>query len=201
MEERVLEELLAILKGGVHLSPQSLVFVAIGVLLTSAVGTYLAEKLKGVATKEDIADITRKVEEVRASFGAQEAAREQQYRLQLAALDKRLAVHQEAYARWRKLLFSVYDPEVGNIVADNQKWLDNNCLYLALEAMEAFVAAQGAAWVHKDILRTDSPDHEAKVLANWEKIDTCGDKIRACVGMPPIGRIPGDPTATAQQGG
>ena len=200
MEQRVLEELLALLKTGVGLSPTSLVLVTVSVLVTSAIGAYLAEKFKGVATKEDVAAITRKVEEVRAAFGAQEAAREQQYRLQLAALDKRLAVHQEAYARWRRLFFSVYRPEVGNVVAENQTWLDQNCLYLAREAADAFVAAQGAAWIHSNLLQGETP--AADVQANWDKIESCGDKIRAAVGLPSIGTVPGlDERIRAEQGG
>jgi len=185
MEAKVLEELLAVLKGGVALSPQSLALVAVGVLVTSGVGAYLAEKLKGVATKEDIADITRKVEEVRDSFSARGAAREQQYRLQLAAIDKRLEVHQEAYGRWRRLLFAVHRPDVGNVVAENQTWFDSNRLYLSREAANAFSAAQGAAWIHSDLLGARDPG----VQENWEKIETCGDKIADSVGLPPIGRI------------
>jgi hypothetical protein len=187
----VLEELLALLKGGVGLSPASLVLIAVVALATSGIGAYLAEKFRGVATKEDVADITRLVEAVREAFGAREAAREQQYRLQLAALDKRLAVHQEAYARWRRLFFAVHHPEeVGQLVSDNQRWLDDNCLYLAREAEDAFVSAQGAAWLYRDLLAAEGPT-SALVKESWEKVETCGAKIRAAVGLPPIGVVPG----------
>ncbi len=94
--------------------------------LIEQLGSYLAERGKNLATKEDVADITRKVEEVRAVFAKDEAEREQRYRLQLAALDKRLAVHQEAYTRWHRLWNAVHTDEITDVVIENRTWFHEN---------------------------------------------------------------------------
>jgi hypothetical protein len=75
--------------------------------------TYLNEKAKNLAKIEDIEGITRKIEDVKHEYMSQiqglshqnslilEQARGQ-HQLRLAALDKRLQAHQEAYALWRE---------------------------------------------------------------------------------------------------
>jgi len=68
---------------------------------------YATKKGENLATKEDIADITRKVESVRAEYAeklqtlihekaASREATQRHHQLSMAALDKRLEVHQTA---------------------------------------------------------------------------------------------------------
>ena len=78
-----------------------------GAFLGKYLPSYLSEKGKNLATKEDIAEITREVERVKSESrerleGILEHLR---YRnqLRLAALDRRLQAHQEAYALLGKL--------------------------------------------------------------------------------------------------
>jgi len=81
------------------------------VLLLRSLRSYATEKGKNLATKEDIGTITREVEKVRSEYAERFESLAQQNRLllehtrqrhelRLAALDRRLAAHQEAYALW-----------------------------------------------------------------------------------------------------
>src|SRR5713101_4752821 len=88
-------------------------------ILQQYVPSYLAEKGKNLATKEDIGAITRAVEGVKDEFARQQQeithqnrlalqAQEQHHRLSVAALDDRLRVHQEAYRLWWDLRSKVH---------------------------------------------------------------------------------------------
>ncbi len=81
-----------------------IVFSATGGLL----GAYLKKKAENLATKEDIEAITKKVEDVRSEYSKQlelhKATLQLSNQLKLAALDKRLEKHQEAFTLWRSLL-------------------------------------------------------------------------------------------------
>ena len=61
----------------------------------------------------------------------------QQFRI--AALDKRLQAHQDAYALWRRLLIvDRQTEEVFRLLKECKEWWNNNCLYLSADAREAF---------------------------------------------------------------
>lgn len=72
-------------------------------LLWTRLRSYQDEKGKNLATKEDVATLTRLAEEVRHEFDSLREASSQQNRLQLAALDKRLEAHQAAFRVWHLL--------------------------------------------------------------------------------------------------
>ena len=78
----------------------SLLFGYLGVFFKS----YSKKKGENLATKEDIAEITKKIEEVKNQFFILQEENKQKNRLQLAALDKRLEKHQEAYSLIWKLI-------------------------------------------------------------------------------------------------
>jgi hypothetical protein len=57
----------------------------------------------------------------------------------MAAIDKRLEVHQKAYSIWVELRSMAHKhDEIGRYVMFCQKWWDDNCLYLAPKARKAF---------------------------------------------------------------
>ena len=72
-------------------------------LLKHYVPSYLNEKGKNLATKEDVAAITHEVERVRLEYNTLIEEVRARNQLRMAALDKRLQAHQEAFALWRKL--------------------------------------------------------------------------------------------------
>lgn len=194
MNEELLRETITLLKSGVDLSPLALAVQALSVLVVSGLGAYAAERLKGVATKADVADITRIVEDVRAMFAQRAAEQEQRYRLQLAALDRRLEVLQQAYVQWWRLYDAVYTPRVHEIFDEAHEWYRQHCIYLGREVAIAFWEAARAARIHLELTQKPDVTDDAK-RKNWEKLASCGDKIAAAAGLPPIGHLSDEPTA------
>lgn len=171
------------------------VIVVIGAALGACVGAYLKRKGENLATKEDVTMLTELVERVRSvhaerlenlahenrkvlEFGSRE------HQLRLAALDRRLETHQQAFTLWRKLLSSVHTDDIGKVVIECQTWWDSNCLYLDTDAREAFVRAYRAAHLHKGLLSGGTPSEEIK--ENWNTIVNAGHTIVLGAALPPI---------------
>jgi hypothetical protein len=124
-----------------------------GTVLGWFLKSYTEEKGKNLATKEDIAPITRIAEEVKAEFERDRANRraehelrmqafELKHQLRVAALADRLRVHQEAYKQWWDLVSAIGDDQkIGPAVMACQEWWVKNNLYLAPEARQAFALA------------------------------------------------------------
>lgn len=153
-------------------------------LLKSFLPSYLAQKAQNLATKEDIAQITNEIERVRTQYVFLLEELKARHQLRLAAVEHRLQVHQEAYALWRKLIFTSQD-SIHNVVIECQDWWNNNCLYLSPEAREAFSDAYFAAYMHDDLLKS-RPGAET-IKANWNKVKSAGEKILRAVELPPLG--------------
>ena len=166
------------------LYPLILVIAAVGAFL----GSYLKKKAENVATKEDIEEITKKVEDIRTQYSEQleshKASLQLSNQLKLAALDKRLQKHQEAYSLWRKLFFNLRKEEkIGPSIDECQKWWNENCLYLSDEARSAFHTAIFLAVDFRNIPRTDS-----KEIKEWfNLIKAAAEKIVEAVNLPSLG--------------
>ena len=65
-------------------------------------------------------------------------------RFQLVAIDKRLEVHQKAYALCAKLLEVIQEhqdePELSDAVGECRYWWSENCLYLSCKMRKKFVS-------------------------------------------------------------
>ncbi len=108
---------------------------------------------------------------------------QQQIRAQfrLAAVDKRLEKHQEAYALWHRLVSAVHKPDArGTVVAQCQTWWTNNSLYLTTEAREAF------RWAFLCASDYDAKDPEMREEW-WPQIMAPGRVIPAAVCLPALG--------------
>jgi len=117
---------------------------------------YGSQKGKNLATKEDIDAITDKIENVKLLYAKQhgeflEGLRSKQ-QLRMAALEKRLEAHQQAFTFWRKLMFEANSRAVITTVNDCQEWWERNCLYLSSDARAAFRQAYFAAADHPSFL-------------------------------------------------
>lgn len=130
--------------------------------------------LLGVATGAFISEFSHR----------QYARDERRHKLRMAALDKRLQAHQEAFSLWRKILADMGDSsKIGETVDRCQEWWDNNCLYLTSEARQAFVRAYLSANTRHVTLM--SRDIEA-VRTEFEIIKRAGDLIVQGVELPII---------------
>jgi hypothetical protein len=115
------------------------------------------------------------------------SAQDRQNQLRLAALDKRLQAHQEAYSRWRKLLFNVANENtIGDIVFESQKWWEENCLYLDPSARKLFYLAIQKAADHLNLVKNREL---ALTEDNMRFIQTVGEAILAGVALPTIGEL------------
>jgi len=169
----------------------------LGVLVLLA-RSYAQEKGKNLATKEDIADITRRVEEVKAEHARQAQALEhaheqllkqadQTHQLSLAAIDRRLQAHQEAFAKCHDLRELAHDrsPEYIERMNGLRQWWLENCLYLAPDAAKAFNQARGAVIAYRALL--DARVGTQKLEENWRIVLQAADVIAAAVQLPGIG--------------
>lgn len=166
-----------------------------GVILILFLKSYSTEKGKNLATKEDIGAITHQVENVRTQYlqKLEEISHQNKsilelaswkHQLRMAALEKRLAAHQEAYSLWRNLFPHIYKEEkIVDFVHECQEWWNNNCLYLEPEAREAFFRAYTSAGIHKEI--RDARDL-AEAKRNWAEIVKAGEILVKCVELPTI---------------
>jgi hypothetical protein len=158
--------------------------------------SYLNEKAENLAKIEDIEGITRKIEDVKHEYMAQihglshqnnlilEQARGQ-HQLRLAALDKRLQAHQEAYALWREMISNIHGEENTATVMKCQEWYNNNCLYLDANSREAFQIAYSAMSDHPSLLSARLGADEIK--DNFSRVTGAGKIIVSGAELPPLG--------------
>ena len=153
-------------------------------------GAYFRTKGTNLAMKQGIGEITRIKEEVRNEFQTFREQTTQRHQLRLAALDKRLAVHQEAYIQWRELLRNSHSIDKVSNVSACEDWWWKNCLYLSPEVSKVFLTALAAAYHHPYILqdRNCGPkERQQLVEESWQRITKAGDVIRDAVELPSIG--------------
>ena len=143
---------------------------------------YLAEKGKNLATKEDIASITREVERVRHEYGALLEELKARHQLRTASLDRRLQAHQEAFTQWRALVAG--PTESGNAVVACQAWWEKNCLYLEPKVRQAFVEAYMNAHLRAEFVRARA---ESKFITEaWDKVMAFPNVLFESVQLPPL---------------
>ena len=106
METELIREIISLLKNiksGVPINWTSIFQIGLVVLFASFLGSYIRRKGQNLATKEDISDITDKIEGVRADYAKKIEDFSHHNRLKIAALDKRLDAYQQAYTLWLRL--------------------------------------------------------------------------------------------------
>ena len=147
---------------------------------------YLTEKAKNLATKEDIADITRRIEEVKHGYAALLENQKQKGQLKLAALDKRLEVAQQAYVKWWHLLHALHTAQIGDEVQRCQEFWVNNRLYLSEDAAFAFRRAYMAASDHQGIKDSarHNPSERGAVEENFKRITEAEQVLLASAAIP-----------------
>lgn len=111
---------------------------------------------------------------------------QRKHQLRIAALERRLMAHQQAYTLWRRLLFANRDTnQIFDVIEECQSWWEQNCLFLSPEAREAFHRAYLSAGDHVAFLRS----HEGAELIRdaFADIERAGSIIAQGVALPSIG--------------
>lgn len=138
------------------------------------VSAFIAEKGKNLATRQDIEEITNKIEGVRIQYTLLAEELKARHQFRLAALEKRLEVHQQAFTLWRKLLTFLYKDEIVDVVMECQTWWNANCIYLEAPVRSSFIQAYSAAGDHKSLLNGSA---DSQVIKDNYKIITDFSKI------------------------
>ena len=99
----------------------------------------------------------------------------------LAAVEKRLEIHQEAFSRWIKIFWSLNDAKVVLLVLEAQEWWTQNCIYLDPRSRDAF--RKYLINAHSFRL-TDDREERKQVMAEFIEV---GDFILEGVALPPVG--------------
>jgi hypothetical protein len=141
------------------LESQMLVLAVVGFLcfiLGRFLKSYSSEKGKNLATREDVASITKLVEDVKHQNSLLIEEQRTYGQLRLAAADRRLEAHQNAFTLWRKVFRHCHDDYslLRPIIIECEQWWERNCLYLSPEASSAFDHAYWAAGSHASLLPT-----------------------------------------------
>lgn len=169
-------------------------------LLKSFVPSYLNEKAKNLATREDIAQITEEVERVKAQYTILIEELKAKQQLRLAAVERRMQTHQEAFALWRELIANAHTENIGTVVIKCQDWWEKNCLFLEPSVRESFSIAYSAANSHVALLK-GGPSAIAEIKENWQRIASAGEKIVEAVQLPGLTSIEKNLLAQSEETG
>jgi hypothetical protein len=147
---------------------------------------YLSEKGKNLATKEDISKITDDIEKVKSTYNQLLETLKAQHQLRLAAIDKRLQAHQEAFCLWRKINNALGTDLLPEIIKECDDWWGNNSLYLEAEPRKAFLAA----WVSARDLKWYQDNNEASLVTKCRQdINYAGEAITKAVELPTLNEL------------
>ena len=149
--------------------------------------SYLLEKGKNVATREDVEEITRRVEGVRTQYVSLVEELKARHQLRLAAVDRRLQAHQEAFTLWRRVMAATHTEEVGKVVIECQFWWEQNCIYLEPSVREAFVRAYGAASDHNSLVK--GRVEVSIIQSNWKLITEFPNVLFQAIQLPALSEL------------
>ncbi|WP_157649458.1 hypothetical protein [Burkholderia ubonensis] len=159
----------------------------VGFVVREFLPGYFRKKGENFATKEDIAEITDLQKAVEHRFNELIENSKQRHALRLAALDRRLAAHQEAFSLWRELLSNTHGEKVGPVVLRCQEWWERNCLYLEPNVRDAFVRAYSAAHSHHSYTQARADSNI--IEENWRDISIFPKVLFDAIQLPPIRQV------------
>jgi hypothetical protein len=153
---------------------------------------YTTEKGKNRASKEDLGDLTKIVENIRDTNQRGLAELTESLRahhsMRSAALEKRLEVHQDAYRMAFMMFRNLYgsDEEHRGTGNDIREWWMRNALYLDEGPRAAFDKAWMAYLRHPAMTRADARSDADAVVKNFEEIRALPPALERAVALPPI---------------
>lgn len=113
-----------------------------------------------------------------------------EHQLRMAALEKRLEKHQEAFSLWWRLLGALHTGDLKQRVIECQTWWAGNCVFLSPEIAGRFVQTYRAADNHADLLAiwksNGRVEDSQKVRDNFDIIRDLGPRIEAAVALPNV---------------
>lgn len=154
------------------------------VWVAAFLGSYLSEKGKGLATKEDVENLTNKVEGIKRQHLEILEDLKAGHQLRMVAAERRLQAHQDAFALMREQFNAMHTKEAGVVAGRCLQWWERNCVFLGPKSAQAFYDALWAAARHESFLSSRAPAEA--VSENWKKITSAPNVILAEVALPPL---------------
>lgn len=144
------------------------------------VGTYLQEKGKNLATKEDIAEITTTVESAKRLQQELLEDFKANHQLRIVAVERRMDAHQQAFRLWRRMCHVPFHDRDGrlSIVAEATQWWEQNCIFLGPRSREDF----RTAYISFGLLSRDT-NQSSKIT---QIVLDLGDTLLQEVDLPPL---------------
>jgi hypothetical protein len=151
---------------------------------------YFKTKGKNLADKEDVAAITRLVEDVKHENAVLLEQLKGRGQLRMAIAEQRVAAHQKAYTLWRDMMFSVHGDRAElhqKVMACQQFWTEN-CLYLSARSRQAFNVAYMLADGHASMVNGPRSAELIKDIQKyWELMNDAGKALVEDVDLPSLG--------------
>jgi hypothetical protein len=147
--------------------------------------SYFSQKAKNLATREDIAKITEEVERVKSQYAVLIEELRSQQQLRMAAIDRRLQAHQEAFTLWHKLVKNNDDNEFLKTIMECQDWWSSNCLYLEPEVRQEFLRSYHSANLHRILVRQQNSD-SATIQKEWSDFMKFPDILFKAIALPSL---------------
>jgi len=119
--------------------------------------------------------------------------------LRLAALDKRLEAHQQAFALWWEIRSNIYhDDKISDTIKKATKWWQNNCLFLGPKSRGPFYNCLIFAGEHANLVKYGNPkyDNKKERRESWEVIMLPGKTLVEEMALPSLAeeiKIPEQP--------
>jgi uncharacterized membrane protein YccC len=167
----------------------------IGSAIGGGLVSYVKKKFENQATREDIQELTRSVEDVKSEFTEEAAKRQREHTffletfkaeqtLRVLAGQERLKAHQEAFALWRRL----WDQSENlDLIHEADKWWREHCLYLDKPARQAFIEGLSALKGRCELMEQACQDgHEAPLELLWAKFELVPAELFKGAGLPPL---------------
>jgi hypothetical protein len=183
-----IEELRELLRYAGAFGIGGLVFICVAwLLLKSYLPSYFSKKAENLTTREDIAVITHEIESVKAQYAVLIEESKARHLLRMAALDRRLQAHQEAFSLWREVLGAAHSDAIREVVIKCQEWWEHNCLYLEPNVRDAFVAAYSAAHSYQAYVQAGADTNHAR--ETWNVIIKFPNILFEAIQLPPLSNV------------
>lgn len=109
--------------------------------------------------------------------------------LRLAALDRRLETHQQAFSLWWDIRSNIFTEEkLSEIIQNATNWWQKNCLFLGPKSRSAFYACLIFAANHADLVKYRTPGSEDKkeIRESWDIIMLPGKTLVEEMALPSL---------------
>lgn len=160
-----------------------------GLVVRSFLPSYFQEKGKNLATKEDIAEITRQIEAAKSGFAEALELQKARHQLRGAALERRLQTHQDAFVLWKGMLDAMGTAEVHPHLTKCLAWWNQNCVYLEPEVRSHFVMACTAGSILQSLPAGQNNLRDPNVRKTYDQLMSFHDVLLDAMQLPRLSEV------------